>query len=288
MTEEAETPVYYAAPAPMTVLPRSLRAATPSSVADIFALVQGVLMHRYWAGAYGETLTPEREAGAQLRSAEAMAQAALAIDSAPLTTARPPARRLIGVCRHFSVLATALLRLHGRPARARCGFADYFDGTPVDHWVVEYWDGGAWKLGDAQLDAVQRAALKPSFDPMDVPRDRFLVAGEAWRRCRSGEVDPVRFGIMHLRGLWFVAGNVVRDLAALNKIELLPWDVWGLAPGGDRAFGEAELARLDEAAAIGRAPEADFARLQALYRATADLRVPERVLNVQTGALEAA
>ena len=288
MTEEAEIHAYYAAPAPMTALPPDLRDATRGSVAEAFSLVQGVLMHRYWAGAYGETLTPEREAGAQLRSAVAMAEAALAIDPAPLTTARPPARRLIGVCRHFSVLATALLRLHGRPARARCGFANYFDGTPVDHWVVEYWDGDAWKLGDAQLDAVQRAALNPSFDPMDVPRDRFLVAGEAWRLCRSGEADPASFGIMQWRGLWFVAGNVVRDLASLNKVELLPWDVWGLAPEGDRAFGPAELALLDEAAAFGRTPDADFASLQALYRTTAGLRAPEQVLNAQTGALEAA
>ncbi|HVN02257.1 MAG TPA: transglutaminase domain-containing protein [Caulobacteraceae bacterium] len=279
---------YYAAPAPMTALPSNLRARTPGTVAEAFQLVQGVLMHRYWAGAYGERLTPEREAGAQLRSAAEMADAVVAIDPAPLTEPRPPARRLIGVCRHFSVLAVALLRLHGHPARARCGFADYFDGTPVDHWVVEYWDGAAWKLGDAQLDAVQRGALKPSFDPLDVPRDRFLVAGEAWRRCRAGEADPAAFGIMHLRGLWFVAGNVVRDMAALNKVELLPWDVWGLAPQNDDALDQAGLALLDEAAALGRAPDADFERLQALYRASPALEVPERVLNVQTGALEAA
>jgi hypothetical protein len=288
MTRQDEMLAYYRAPAPITALSPALRGATPGSVAEVFALVQGVLMHRYWGRAYGETLTPEREAGAQLRSAEAMIAATLVIDPAPLTCARPPARRLVGVCRHFSVLATALLRLHGLPARARCGFADYFDGSPVDHWVVEYWDGGAWKLGDAQLDAVQRAALKPSFDPMDVPRGRFLVAGEAWRQCRAGEADPDRFGIMHLRGLWFVAGNVVRDLASLNKVELLPWDVWGLAPGGDRTFDRAELALLDEAAGFGRTPDADMTRLQGLYRANAQLCAPERVLNVQTGALEAA
>src|SRR5437763_1324295 len=129
-----------------------------------------------------------------------------AIDPAPLAQARPPGRRLIGVCRHFTVLAVALLRLRGTPARSRCGFGTYFDGTPVDHWVVEYWDGRAWKLGDAQMDAVQREALKLPFDPLDVPRDRFMVAGEAWRRCRAGEADPSSFGIMHLRGLWFAAG----------------------------------------------------------------------------------
>ena len=35
-----------------------------------------------------------------------------------------------------------------------------------------------------------------------------------------------KYGIFDLRGLWFVAGNVMRDFAALNNMEMLPWDVW--------------------------------------------------------------
>lgn len=288
MTSREEILSYYAQPAPMTALLAAQREATPPTVAGVFSLVQGVMMHRFWAGAYGETLGAERDAQAQLRSAADMVAAIARLDPAPLSQARPPARRLIGVCRHFSVLATALLRLHGQPARARCGFATYFDGTPVDHWVVEYWDGRDWKLGDAQLDAVQLGALKPDFDPMDVPRDRFLVAGEAWRRCRAGEADPVSFGIMDLRGLWFVGGNVVRDLAALNKAEMLPWDVWGLAPGPDKAFTPSALATLDEAARLSRSPDASFDELRRVYDGSADLRVPASVLNAQTGQREAA
>ena len=64
---------------------------------------------------------------------------------------------------------------------------------------------------------------------LDVPRDRFLVAGDAWAQCRTGETEPAKFGIVfaNLRGLWYVAGNLVRDIAALNKMEMLPWDVLG-------------------------------------------------------------
>jgi hypothetical protein len=288
MTDQIETLAYYAAPAPMTALPEELRAATPSSVAEVFAAVQGLVMHRFWAGAYGETMTDARAMESQLRSAADMVAGIERIDASALASPRPPSRRLVGTCRNFSVLATALLRLHGVPARSRCGFADYFDGTPVDHWVVEYGDGAAWKLGDAQLDAVQLGALKPGFDPLDVPRSRFLVAGEAWRRCRAGEADPASFGIMDLRGLWFVGGNVVRDAAALNKVEMLPWDVWGLAPAADGAFEPAALAVLDEAARLCAEPDRTFEALRALYGASDQLRVPNRVLNVQTGALEAA
>jgi hypothetical protein len=288
MTSRDEILSYYAQFAPMTALSATRREATAPTVAELFSMVQGVMMHRFWAGAYGETLSAERDAQAQLRSAADMAAAIARLDPAPLGQTRPPARRLIGVCRHFSVLATALLRLHGQPARARCGFASYFDGTPVDHWVVEYWDGAAWKLGDAQLDAVQLGALKPDFDPLDVPRERFLVAGEAWRRCRAGEADPASFGIMDLRGLWFVGGNVVRDLAALNKAEMLPWDVWGLAPGSDDTFTPTALTTLDEAARLGRLPDESFDELRRLYDGSGDLRVPASVLNAQTGQREAA
>ena len=92
-------------------------------------------------------------------------------------------------------------------------------------------------LVDAQIDDVQRAILDPDFDLMDVPRDRFMVAGEAWAQCRSGHAEPDAFGIFDMRGLWFVAGNLLRDLAALNDREMLPWDVWGAMFGAVQAMG---------------------------------------------------
>ena len=47
-------------------------------------------------------------------------------------------------------------------------------------------------------------------------------------------------------GYWFIAGNLVRDLAALNKVELLPWDDWGAMVGPDEPIRlHAELERVD-------------------------------------------
>jgi hypothetical protein len=280
MTTAAEIRAFYTQPAAMTSLPDGLAGQAPRDVAGAFALVQGLMMHQFWAGAYGETLTDARVAQTHARSSCAMLALVGELDPAPIGQERPPARRLIGVCRHFSVLASALLRSQGVAARARCGFGLYFDGTPVDHWVVEYWDAaaGAWKLGDAQLDKVQCAALKPDFDPLDTPRDQFLVAGEAWRRCRAGEADPMSFGIMDMHGLWFVAGNVVRDIAALNNMEMLPWDVWGAMLQPDEEPGPDHLASLDAAAAISCAPDDQFDALRALYADDA-WRVPAQVMN---------
>jgi hypothetical protein len=276
-TSPADIRAFYAAPGRMTSLPLDLE-ATPTDVSGVFALVQGVIMHPFWAAAYGQTLTPERDAQTHTRSATDMIALIRRLDPAPITVARPAEREFTGNCRHHSVLAAALLRRAGVPARARCGFGCYFQGDPADHWVVEYWDGAAWKLGDAQLDPVQLAVLKPSFDPLDVPRDQFLVAGEAWRRCRTGEADPMRFGILDMHGLWFIAGNLVRDVASLAGMEMLPWDSWGLMPRPDETLGAAAAEALDTAASLSLDPDAHFDELRELYEEPG-WRVPAEVFN---------
>jgi hypothetical protein len=119
-----------------------------------------------------------------------------------------------------------------------------------------------------------------------VPRTEFLIAGEAWRRTRAGEADPAKFGILDLHGAWFIAGNVVRDVAALAKRELLPWDLWGAMFGPEETPAEARLALLDRAAALTLAPDANEAELAALAD-TPEFRVPSAVLNVQTKRSEA-
>jgi hypothetical protein len=120
-----------------------------------------------------------------------------------------------------------MLRAKGIPARLRVGFGAYFN-PPLfeDHWVCEYWSaqGGRWMLADPQFDEVWCSRLHVRHDVVDVPRDQFLVASDAWRSCRAGGTGPARFGIelTGLRGLWFVAGSLVREVAALNKVEVLP------------------------------------------------------------------
>lgn len=103
-----------------------------------------------------------------------------------------------------------------------------------DHWVAEYWNSDAhrWVLADAQIDARHREMFGIDFDLADVPRDQFVVAGAAWRQCRTGEDDPNRYGLTAANefGDWWIAANLMRDVAALSGLELLPWDVWGVMP----------------------------------------------------------
>jgi hypothetical protein len=262
----------------------------PRDPAKLCRVVRGLLLHEHAAPHYGVKLSDARREESHLRPVEELLDTLLARDPRPLGSKRPPAERLVGVCRHFVVLLTAMLRSQGVPARARCGFASYFlPGAWYDHWVCEYWSGRRrrWVRADAQLDALQAKLLGLDFDPQDVPRDRFLDGAAAWARCRAGEADPADFGIFELRGLWFVAGDLLRDFAALNRVELLAWDVWGPAPRADERIDPQRLALFDRVAALCADPDEGFERLRACYEGEAGLRVPEKVFNALRGRLEA-
>jgi hypothetical protein len=254
----------------------------PGDVAALARVVQGLLLHEHWAPAYGIALADERRRESHIRPTKRMLDHLLAHDGRPLAVGRPVEARLVGVCRHFTVLLVAMLRAKGIPARARCGFGAYFNpGHFEDHWVCEYWNAAEarWVLVDAQIDELQRTKLNPDFDLRDVPRDRFVIAGDAWAQCRAGEADPSTFGIFAMRGLWFIAGNLMRDVAALNNMEMLPWDVWGAMIRPDEPLQNDQLALFDRLAAVTRTPDAAFAELRALYEGDERLRVPATVFN---------
>ncbi|MEJ0064885.1 MAG: transglutaminase-like domain-containing protein [Caulobacteraceae bacterium] len=217
----------FAAPGVFTDLADRARlaATAPDDIDGIVRTVQGLLIHEGLTGVYRISLPAERFAEKQLHGAAAMAGQAARLDAGPPAEPRPPEQRVVGVCRHFATLFVAILRHKGVPARARCGFATYFAaGKRLDHWVGEYWnaDEARWVLVDAQIDATQRRHFKLELDTLDVPRDAFLVAGDAWRACRDG-ADPMSFGVGGTqmwgpcRGLWRPvpgSGRAAEDRAA--------------------------------------------------------------------------
>ena len=280
MTSDEEIRDFYRRPARMTeAIPRDALNRLPRDKAALATAVQGLLLHEHWAEAYGESLSPERRRESQIRPVAEMLARIAAHDDAPLVQPRPLARRLVCICRHFTVLTVAALRAQGVPARARCGFATYFVSDQfADHWVAEYWqsDEQRWVLLDAQLDELQRKATKADFDPLDVPRDRFVVAGDAWRLWRSGAEDGMKFGIFDFRGAWFIANNLLRDFAAFNNMEMLPWDMWGAMAREDK---ELDLPLFDRVTELTLDVERRFDELRALYDENERLRVPSTVFN---------
>jgi hypothetical protein len=207
------------------------------------------------------------------RPATALLQRALELDSSPLSVTRPPQHRVVGTCRHFAVLATAYLRAVAIPARARCGIASYFvPGKYVDHWIVEYWAAAErWVRIDTEILGTDRVQA-----PHDLARGQFLTGGEGCECIRSGTADPMHFGVdgTDYWGAAEIRGNAIRDLASLNRVEMLPWDAWGPMEASYKGETGSEFdQRIDEVAAACRGE--GTSALHALY---AKLAVPAEMI----------
>jgi Transglutaminase-like superfamily len=134
----------YAQPAAMTLAGKHARLfdALSSDVGELTGIVQGLAVHEFAATPfYGVKLSDTRRSESHIRSTERMLDRLLAIDAQPLDVARPAEKRLVGTCRHFTLLLVAMLRAKGVPARGRCGFGAYLNPPNFeDHWVCEYWN----------------------------------------------------------------------------------------------------------------------------------------------------
>ena len=245
-----------------------LYADLPSDIPSLVKVVQGLIIHVFWAERYGVKLSAERQAEVQLRTMERRLTRTLELDSNPLTVARLNECKIVGNCRDFSVTLASMLQSKGIPARPRCGFGTYFMPNHYeDHWVCEYWheQEQRWVLVDAQLDELQRNILQISFNALDVPRDQFLVGGAAWKMCRNGQANPDQFGIFDMNGIDFVKGDFIRDVAALNKMEFLPWDCWGFILDEYGTVPPKDFSLLDQLAELSQADVPDFDSVRELY-----------------------
>jgi hypothetical protein len=261
-------------------------AGLPADPAQLAQTARNLMIHRLEGGVFRCDIPRDRLHGdAETRYLDDILRLITSRDAAPLTVRRDLGDRFVGTCRDFTLLHCSLLRHAGIPARLRSGFADYFgtDGFHSDHVVTEYFDvRRGWLLADAQLpDPLVMDAHKIDFNPMDVPRDRFVVAGAAWRAIRSGAADPQTFGVHlpdapALTGAWFVAHDVLLDLAALNKTETLLWDVWGAGAASDAELTEEISALYDQVAALTHA-DVPFAEVRKLFTEHDDLRTPATI-----------
>lgn len=315
---DAEIAAYYRQPGLITDLAEYAeftRWLVPDPTA-IYQVVQGLIVHDMWVKHYGETYQPDHEYPQKTAYMSDLLDKALALDPSSLAVPRHPRSRVIACCREFATLMVAFLRAKGIPARSRCGFAVYFgwDGSYEDHWICEYWNGERWVMTDSQLDPFQQSLLMNwslggaagdpdkmqkilCFNPRDLKPGEFVPAGQAWKLCRSGQVDPLRFGIGPIdpvegvdvrHGLWFVRGQLLRDFAALNKVETVPylvrkdkglsWRAWRLVGAKEDELAESDLRLLDQIADLTADVDGNFARIRDLYAANSDLAVPPEII----------
>lgn len=267
----------YTTPGPLTGLanvdPLALE-RIPGEAVDICRPAHSLIIQP--SDAQALRMPAERFSENQIRPIGDLIGALLALDPAPLDVPREPVRRVIGTCRHFAVMSCALLRYRGIAARVRCGFATYFQpGQGLDHWVTEYWQegDGRWVRIDSEILGQSILAA-----PEDLRVGEFLTGGEAWASFRDGRIDARHFGV-YGTGNWGpgeIRGNAIRDLAALNKVETLPWDEWGRMDAsykGETDAGYDEL--LDRIADVCAAD--DPSAVADLYRLD-ELRVPPELI----------
>ncbi|MEV4055787.1 transglutaminase-like domain-containing protein [Amycolatopsis sp. NPDC049688] len=259
--------------------------ATPRTVAALREAASELVFHYWGAGDITEHGFPAaRRAEITLRYATDMWARLRELDPAPPGGPRPPLHRIVGCCRDFTLLFVSMARHHGIPARARVGFASYLmPGWYLDHVVAEVRGDDGWHLVDPQLSAGFRDPVDDTeFDLLDVPRDRFLTGPDAWTAARAGRLDSARLvvspdlDVPFLRGIPYAWHNLVLDLAALNKHEMLQWDTWG-ALDDAVTLPPATLARADELAALMATD--DVGQLQAAFEA-GDVRVPPVIRTV--------
>ncbi|MBV7334568.1 transglutaminase-like domain-containing protein [Chloroflexi bacterium TSY] len=149
----------------------------PRDISSLTHVIQGLMMHDATLPLHGLTLTDEREREFNLRTIPERLTKLLAMNSAPLTTPRPPTERVTGTCRDFALLFASMVRHQGIPARIRTGFAPYLPGVLIgdryligDHYIPEYWDvtQERWILIDPQIDDITRQANnRITFDTLD-------------------------------------------------------------------------------------------------------------------------
>ncbi|MBO0891657.1 MAG: transglutaminase domain-containing protein [Acidothermales bacterium] len=269
----------YARPGPFTSFDEAQApplAGLPDDPVALCAAAQGLVVQPGDATEAG--LPDEWQVERNIRPMGELVDLLLARSPRPLTEARPLDERVVGTCRHFAVLACAFLRFRGIPARARCGFATYFQrGLHVDHWVVEYRhpEERRWVRIDPEILGQQTLER-----PEDLVPGQFLTGGEAWGAYRRGAVDGATFGVWGTEHAWGpgeIRGNAVRDLASLRRVETLPWDEWGRMTASYAGETGADYDELIDAVAAACA--ADGAEAIARLCAVDDLAVPAALLD---------
>lgn len=240
--------------------------ALPSELGALRAACSQLVFHYRAGGNFAEHGVPaERMSEINIRYADDMLARILERGEPSLARDRVAADRLVGCCRDATVLFLALARHKGIPARGRVGFAAYiFPGWFIDHVVAEVWDAqeGRWRLIDPEMGSEWTPELNGRpVSWLDLTPDQFLTGARAWQAARAGLTDPERhvvwpdLDIPALRGWPYLAHNAIHDLAALNKTEMLLWDVWGMQlDHGAGPVPEVDAVVLDEVCTVTNDP----------------------------------
>jgi len=305
---------YYAKPGQFTDLSKYKKLINnlPANNVALINATQNLIVHDMWLDHYDVKKDPKKYIGAS-RTAADIIDLSLIISKKKLFDEHNKNEKVIGDCRDFSIFLCALFRIKEIPARARCGFASYLakESKYEDHWVCEVYRNNKWRKIDPQIDSFQLnfilkwAKEHPkadndykkmllSLDPMDITEHHFITAGKAWKLSRDNSlnpnnfgigINPEKFGLKSLSGLWFIRGNLIRDFLALNKIEVSPfvtgiennknyWHNWRLMNTEDSKLTDNDWALLDKISKLTDNPNYNLKEIRDLFAENPDLHPP--------------
>jgi hypothetical protein len=183
----------------------------------------------------------------------------------------PPESKFVGLCYHWSLLATSVLRSRGYACRVRCGFAPYLgrDQMGVDHTVIELWnpDEEQWQLIDPELismkpeESMERLHISSPMDPFHLTENQFHLAATAWINYRNGKIPEFYYGLEGNEPSYgFVRTSLIRDwLNILCYEQTVSFD-----PELNIPNGMSEMDFLDSVALLMLNPDDNFDRLNEL------------------------
>src|SRR5512137_2540827 len=82
----------------------------PTDIPSLVKIVQGVMVHIFWAERYGLNLSDQRKEEVNLRFISKILGRIVELDQQPLTIARPLDKKIVGNCRDHSTLLCTILR----------------------------------------------------------------------------------------------------------------------------------------------------------------------------------
>ena len=213
---------FYRAPGPYTDVKefRTLLQTLPDDAGSLLHFVKALLIHPLAARECGvrfnfksalRNQVDHRSVNDILRNPKVSAL----LGRGTLDLHTEPAERGILSCDHHAILLVSILRLKGKAARARCGYATYLvPDMLTPHWIVEVYDenAGTWQSVDPEQARLQ------------IPNGEFLTAGQVWCRLKDGSTAIEQVLPDYQEGLDGVKYRLLNDINALMKNELLNYD----------------------------------------------------------------
>jgi hypothetical protein len=263
----------------------------PNDVAEIGLLVRKNIIHRTTLAA-GNTGTnsdlrfgdmqkvpwyrqPEDDV---LVTAAAMLAELYRRDERGFVSDRAEKDKLVLTCRFVAILIAAILKSKNIPARVRSGNAAYFDmgdlgDVSTDHWINQYWNAqeNRW----ITIDVDGSLSLKDSFDPYNIPEDKFDFPADAWLNIRAKKDDPKHFyNAKHEYGAIVVLWSLFYDFHSLmnNEIIYLHMPKYGTYEEFAK-LTESKLKKIDELAILMQKPDINFDRLTEIFENDKDFRL---------------